>query len=82
MNKKLRNNSYGYKVCYKEEGNVRYIRYFMTYTYRQAVYARYTYIRYPPLSREDKHILKEPKWKIIPISKKEVEAGIWREVPF
>lgn len=76
------NNPYGYKVCYKEKHTKRYIRYFLTYTYKQAVRAKQGYVRFPQLSREDNHILKKPVWHIIPITKFEVRDGIWREVPF
>ena len=76
------NNPYGYKVCYKEEGAKDYIRHFKTYTYKQAVTARAGYIRFPPIAREDGHILNKPKWVIIPIKYSEVRAGIWREDPF
>ena len=78
----ITNNPYGYKVCYKEESAVKYIRYFMTYTYRQAVAAKSGYIRSPPRARDDGHILNKPKWVIIPIKYSEVRAGIWREDPF
>ena len=82
MAKKVTNNPHGYKVCYKEEGDKRYTRYFLTYTYRQATEIIAMYVRYPPPSREDHHILKHPKWAIIPINKTEVKSGIWRQVPF
>ena len=36
MAKKPSNNPHGYKVCYKEAGDKKYTRYFLTYTYRQA----------------------------------------------
>ena len=29
---KNKNNPYGYKVCYREEGAKEYVRHFMTYT--------------------------------------------------
>ena len=77
-----RHNPYGYKVCYREIGSDRYIRHFLTYTYRQAVFAMDGYIRYPPRARDDGHILKNPIWRIIPVSCGEVKTGIWREVPF
>lgn len=32
MAKKIENNPYGFKVCYKEQGAKQYIRHFMTYT--------------------------------------------------
>lgn len=75
-------NNYGYKVCSREQGKKRYIRHFMTYTYKQAVNVMTGYIRYPPNARGDNHKLISPTWKIIPISRKEVDAGIWRECPF
>lgn len=74
--------SYGFKVCYREQGKTAYIRYFLTYTYRQAIDIIRFYRRYLPRSREDNHELKNPKWKIIPVSRDEVLAGIWREIPF
>ena len=74
--------SYGYKVCYREQDSKRYVRYFLTYTHRQAVDALNCYIRDPPVARENGHILNRPIWKIIPVTRKEIEAGIWRECPF
>ena len=76
------NNPYGYKVCYKEDGAKDYTSHFKTYTYRQAVKAKAGYIRFPPRAREDGHILKNPKWVIIPIKHSEVRDGIWHEDPF
>ena len=78
----ITNNPYGYKVCYKEGSAAKYIRYFMTYTYRQAVSAKAEYIRFPPRARDDGHILNKPKWVIISIKHSEVRAGIWHEDPF
>lgn len=40
------------------------------------------YKRYPPKAREDNHKFKRPKWRAIPITFKEIQDGIWREVPF
>lgn len=79
MNKR---NRYGYKVCYREQGETAYVRHFKTYTYRQAVCAINEYILYPPNAREDGHKLNSPTWKIMPVSRDEVKAGIWRECPF
>ena len=73
---------YGYKVCYREQGKKRYVRYFLTYTHKQAVYAMNSYIRYPPRERETNRKLNNPSWKIIPVTRKEVDDGIWRECPF
>ena len=75
-------NNYGYKVCYREEGKSRYVRHFLTYTRKEAVHAADGYIRDSPAARGDGHILKNPEWKIILVSRNEVKAGIWRECPF
>ena len=80
--KAVMNNPYGYKVCYKEDGSKDYTSHFKTYTYRQAVKAKAGYIRFPPRARCDGHILKNPKWVIIPIQHSEVRDGIWHEAPF
>lgn len=64
--------NYGYKVCYMHDGN--YHCQFKTYTYKQAVKAVCYYVRYPPVITK--------RWKIIPISRKEIKSGIWREMPF
>ena len=82
MAKKPPSNPHGYKVCYKEAGDRKYTRYFLTYTYQQAVESVAMYVRYPPPSRKDNHILNNPKWAIIPVTPSEVRSGIWREVPF
>ena len=72
----------GYKICYKEKGSKRYIRYFLTYTYTKAKQMKEYYLKYPQKSRDDEHYLKKPNWVIIPIKKSEIRAGIWHEVPF
>jgi len=74
--------NYGYKVCYREKGKLRYQQYFLTYTHKQAVFSLNYYIRYPPKARDDGHILNNPQWKIIHVSRDEFKAGIWRECPF
>ena len=72
----------GYKICYKEQNSNQYIRHFMTRNYKDALGMVAYYKRYPPTSREDNHKLKKPKWRVIPITIKEIHDGIWREVPF
>lgn len=74
--------NYGYKVCYKERGSKVYVRYFITYTFDQALKVMRGYIRYPPLERGTGRKLHYPTWFIIPINRKEVRHGIWRECPF
>ncbi len=79
---KKKNNPYGYKVCYKEANAKKYVRHFITYTLKQAIKAKQSYVRYPPRSRIDNHTLNRAKWVIIPIRHSEVKDGIWHEVPF
>lgn len=82
MKSKTHNKCYGYKICYYEEDKKTYARHFLTYTYDQALSAVNGYVRYPPKAREDSHILINPTWKIIPVSRKEVQDGIWKDDPF
>lgn len=69
-------NPYGYKVCYKER-NKPYKTKFITHSYKQAVKAKQGYVRYP-LEFCNKKVV----WHILPISRKEVKNGIWRQSPF
>ena len=79
MNK---NNPYGYKVGYRENGSRLFVRYFMTYTYNQALYSRRHYRKSPQRTRDINRPIVDPFWEIKPITKKEYLAGIWDEIPF
>ena len=72
----------GFKVCYKEKYSKQYVRHWLARTSIEAVGIIKHYKRYPQNSREDNHLLKKPKWKVLPVTIKEVHDGIWREVPF
>ena len=80
--KPKRKNPYGYKICYREKGQKKYVRHFLTYTYSQAKRAKAGFVKYPQKARDDGHPLRKPNWVIIPVKKSEVRAGIWHEVPF
>lgn len=77
-----KNKTYGYKVCYRDHRRRRYIRHFLTYTYRQARFAKESYRRFPPKSRKENRTLNHAKWKIIPVNHKDVKHGIWNQRPF
>ena len=79
MNK---NNPYGYKVGYRENGSRLFVRYFMTYTYQQALFSQRFYRRHPQRTRETNRPIVDPFWEIKPITKKEYLAGLWDELPF
>ena len=77
-----RNNRYGYKIGYRENGGRLFIRYFMTYTYKQALFSLEHYRKYPQRERETGIPIVNSFWEIRPITKNEYRAGIWKEIPF
>lgn len=77
-----KNKIYGYMVGYRELGSRLFIKHFMTYTYRQALFSRRFYRKYPQRTRETNRPIIDPFWEIQPITKKEYLAGIWDEIPF
>ncbi len=76
------NNRYGYKIGYRENGGRLFIRYFMTYTYKQALLSLEYYRNYPQRERDTNRPIVNPFWEIKPITKNEYKAGIWKEIPF
>ena len=79
MNK---NNPYGYKIGYRENGSLLFNRLFITRSYHQAISMRNLYRRYEKKNRNTNRPLINPFWEIQPITKKEILAGIWNEPPF
>ena len=78
----MKNNPFGYKVGYRENGNRLFNRHFMTYTYKQARFSLRFYRKYPQRNRETNRPIIDPFWEIKPITRKEILAGIWDEIPF
>jgi hypothetical protein len=76
-----KNKIYGYEIGYRESGN-RFIRYYTTFTYRQALSSLRFYIKYPTRERETNRPLIDPVWEIQPITKKEIMRSILDELPF
>lgn len=64
-------NDYGYKVCYREEDRKRYVRHWVCNTYGGAEWTMRICMHDPPRAK-DGHKLKNPKWKITPLTLKEV----------
>lgn len=75
---------YGYKICYSEKGHKRDVKpFFYARSYKQALRMKDMYIRFEQHDRDDcKRLLNKPTWYIVPIMRREVVRGIWREVPF
>ena len=63
---------YGYKVCYREKGKKKFVRLYLCNTYGLAEFS----------IKHNRHVLRNPTWKIVPVTRKEVEAGIWNDCPF
>ena len=75
---------YGYKICYTEKGSKRNVKpYFYARSYKQALKMKSLYLRDEQRDRDNcKRRLKKPTWYIVPITRREVVRGIWREAPF
>lgn len=76
---------YGYKICYSEKGHKRVVKaYFLVRSYTEAVRIKKSFAGHSGYNydRENyKRRLKKPTWYIVPITRREVLRGIWREVP-
>ena len=79
MNK---NNPYGYKIGYRENGSPLFHYRFITASYNQALFMRNFYRRYERRERNTNRPIVNPFWEILPITKKEFLGGIWNENPF
>ena len=77
----MKNKIYGYMVSYREIGN-RFVRYYTTFTRRQALASLLYYKKSPPRERETNRPLIDAVWEIQPITKKEIMRGILDEIPF
>ena len=62
-----KNNPYGYKIGYRENGSLLFNRLFITRNYNHAVSMRNFYRRYIKQERDTKRPLINPFWEILPI---------------
>ena len=76
-----KNNPYGYKVGYRENGSRRFIRHLITNNYDSAEWHVGLYKKTAVYSRKDNHKLINPIWEIIPLGRME-SILIWRDCPF
>lgn len=74
-------NKYGYKVGYRENGSRRFIRHLVTNTYDLAEWEMERYKNMTIRSQNDNHILLNPIWEIIPLKRME-SIIVWRDCPF
>ena len=73
-------NDNGYKVCYREKGRTRFKRHWACNTYSGAEWQMKFCMRVPQKAK-DGHVLREPTWKIFPITNAEI-AAIRKKCPF
>ena len=76
------NNLYGYKIGYRENGSLLFNRLFITRSYNQAIAMCSFYRCHQKRGNNTNRPLVNPFWEILPITKKEILAGIWDEPPF
>ena len=76
-----KNKIYGYMVGYREIGS-RFVRYYTTFTYKNALSSLRFYQKYPTRERETNRPLIDPVWEIQPITKKSILRSILDEIPF
>ena len=74
----MKANNYGYKIGYIDEKR-NFIRKFITRTHKQA---HKTLLHYRKYGHEYGRKTREFNYKIKPITRKEILAGIWGEIPF
>ena len=72
---------YGYKVYYKEQNQRYFVRHVVVSTLSDAATVLDWYMKYP-FERKTGQRLNNPKWRIKPITKKDIKAGLWKGVPF
>ncbi len=78
MNK---NNPYGYKVGYRVHGSRIFIKKFIAHTLPAARKMLYFYRKYGH-NNAQKQRIHQVNYDIKPITKREILAGIWDEIPF
>ena len=75
-----KNNPYGYKVGYRHNNDF-FVRLFITKTRKRAYHVLNYYQKYGHIGCR-KNEIERFNYLIKPITKKEVLAGIWDELPF
>ena len=76
-----KNKIYGYMIGYREIGS-RFVRYYTTFTYKNALSSLRFYQKYHTRERETNRTLIDPVWEIQPITKKSILRSILDEIPF
>ncbi len=78
----MRDNKYGYKVCYKKKGKRKIKTYLVTNTYNSAVDSVRWYENSPPKDRQTQELVINVVWIILPIKNFIEYKWRWKGCPF
>ena len=78
----MKNNKYGYKVCYRIFGKRKYKIHLVCNTYDGAVWSVQYYETHPQLDRKTKTLIKQATWFVLPIRTYLEYRRLWKGCPF
>ena len=78
----MKENKYGYKVCYQEIGKHKFKIHLVCNSYDYAVWRVQYYETNPQYDRKTHHLIHNPTWKILPIKTYMEYSKLWRGCSF
>ena len=78
----IRENKYGYKVCYIEKGCKKMMRYIVTNSLMLAEMELRYFETNPQYERKTNRKLNNPTWYIVPVKTYMEYKRLWRDCPF
>ena len=82
MEKPMKDNTFGYKICYLEKDGKRKRTYIVTNSYQLALMELNYCQRYPQRKRKTNNPIREPTWYILPVKTLREYNNLWRDCPF
>jgi len=78
----MKNNKYGYKICYREYGKLKLKLHLICNSYELAVWEIQYYENNPQTNRKTNKQIIRPEWYILPIKTFFEYKWLWRGCPF
>ena len=78
----MKNNKYGYKVCYKELGKHKLKIHLVCNTYDGAIWNVQYYEINPQYDRKTNDLIRQPTWFVLPIKRYFEYKRLWKDCPF
>lgn len=78
----LKNNKYGYKVCYRELGKRKLKIHLICNSFGLCAWEIQYYESTPQLDRKTNNLIVNPKWYILPVKTYLEYKLLWRGCPF